>query len=187
MASYLPDPGAGITLDALNRIRTNPESVSYLQSTHFQFTIQRIPNFVFYCQSVNIPDISSTPLEQPVTRFKTPIPHPGENFEFGQLSVSFLVDEYMKSWLEIHDWMRSIKAVDGYQDYEDPSTHYSDASIIVHNNTQTPIVAVRFRDIFPISLSELPFNSSDTTPEPLTATATFAYNVYDIEKLPAYR
>lgn len=187
MTSNLPDISAGITTDALSRIRTNPESVSYLQSTHFQFTIQRIPNLIFFCQSVNIPEISSDPLEQPVTRFKSPIPHPGENFNFGQLSITFLVDEYMKSWLEIHDWMKSIKAVDGYQDYQDSSTHYSDASIIVLNNTQTPIVSVRFRDIFPISLSEISFNSSDTTPEPITASATFAYSVYDIDKLPAYR
>lgn len=183
--SRLPNVGAGITTDALSRLRTSTESVSYLQSTHFQFTIQRMPSTVFFVQSVNVPEISSTPAEQPVGRFK-PIPYPGENFDFGQLSVTFLIDEYMKSWLEIHDWMRSIKAVDGYQDFEAEENHTSDASLIVLNNKQNPIVTVRYRDIFPISLSEITFNATDTSPEPLTASATFAYTVYDVEKLPAY-
>lgn len=183
---YLPDITAGMTQDVLNRNRTNPESVSYLQSTHFQFTIQRIPNLVFFTQSVSIPEISSTPLEQPVTFFKSPIPHPGENFDFGQFSVTFLVDEYMKSWLELHDWMRSMKAVDSFKDYEDASTHYSDASIIVLNNKQKPIVSVRIANMFPISLGAIDFNATDTTPEPVVASATFAYSHYEVEKLPAY-
>ena len=185
MTTVLPDISSGITSDTLNRLRTNPESISYLQNTHFQFVIQRIPNFVFFCQSATIPSVSSTQAEQPTGRF-IPINHPGENFTFGELNVSFLVDEYMKSWLEIYDWMRSIKAVDSYEEFKPEETHYSDASVIVYNNQSNPILEVRFKDIFPTSLSEISFNSSETNTTPIVSTATFTYTGYEIIKLPLY-
>ena len=57
---------------------------------------------------------------------------------------------------------------------------YSDAFLLLLSNKNNPIVEVRFRNIFPISLSALEFTQSATDVEYITATAEFAYEIYEI-------
>jgi hypothetical protein len=57
---------------------------------------------------------------------------------------------------------------------------YSDGFLLLLSNKNNPIVEVRFRNIFPISLSALEFTQSATDVEYITATAEFAYEIYEI-------
>ena len=57
---------------------------------------------------------------------------------------------------------------------------YSDGFLMLLSNKNNPIVEVRFRNIFPITLSALEFTQSATDVEYLTATADFAYEIYEI-------
>ena len=40
--------------------------------------------------------------------YLTDIPRPGEKITFGDLTLSFLVDEDLSNYLEIQNWMRGI-------------------------------------------------------------------------------
>jgi hypothetical protein len=41
------------------------------------------------------------------TRFNK-IPQPGDELYYEDLYIKFLVDENMKNWYQVHDWMREI-------------------------------------------------------------------------------
>ena len=54
---------------------------------------------------------------------------------------------------------------------------------MVLSNKNNPIVEISFHDIFPISLGALEFTQSVTDIEYMTATAEFAYEIYEINTL----
>ena len=51
------------------------------------------------------------------------------------------------------------------------------------SNKNNPIVEVRFRDIYPASLSSLDFTQNATDVEYLTASVDFDYTLYEIVTL----
>ena len=60
----------------------------------------------FFCQSASIPALSLQAANQP-TRFNK-IPQPGDELYYEDLYIKFLVDENMKNWQQVHDWMREM-------------------------------------------------------------------------------
>ena len=42
---------------------------------------------------------------------------PGEKPIYDLLNITFLIDEDMKGWLEIHDWLRAMTFPESYEDY----------------------------------------------------------------------
>ncbi len=169
----------GVPLDINKR---NPSNTNILLSTGFRFLLTRTPNITYFCQSVNLPDISLGEVEQP-TRF-IPIKHPGNTISYGDLEISFIVDENMEDWRELHDWMKSLKAVDDYTEYEDNTNqHFSDARLVILNSAMKPNLEIDFRDIFPKSLGGIQFNSDTDDASQIICSASFAYTSYDIKKL----
>ena len=60
---------------------------------------------------------------------------------------------------------------------------YSDAYLMILSNKNNPIVEVNFQNIFPVSLSALEFTQTVSDVEFMTATAEFAYQIYEINTL----
>ncbi len=56
---------------------------------------------------------------------------------------------------------------------------FSDATLNVLSNKNNSVIEVRFRDVFPISLTGLSYNQQATDVDYLTATVTFDYKIYD--------
>ena len=52
---------------------------------------------------------------------------------------------------------------------------------MVLSNKNNPIVEIAFHDIFPISLGALEFTQNVSDIEYMTATAEFAYEIYEIK------
>ena len=169
----------GIPLDINAR---QPSNDNLLLSTGFRFFLTRLPHTTYFCQSANLPDISLGEVEQP-TPF-VPIKMPGNVFTYGDLEISFIVDEDMGNWREIHDWMRSLKNIDHYSEFEtDIDTHFSDAKLIILNSAMKANLEVTFKGVFPKSLGGIQFTSDTTDSNQVLTTATFAYTSYDIVKL----
>jgi hypothetical protein len=51
--------------------------------------------------------------------------------------------------------------------------------MVVYIQTQLYLYYVRFRDLYPISLSGLDYNQQETDIQYLTASVTFAYKIYE--------
>ena len=58
---------------------------------------------------------------------------------------------------------------------------YSDANLIIYSSKNTPKVEVKFKDMFPTSLSGLDYSQEATDVEYFKATATFRYLYYEFE------
>ena len=162
-----------------------PENRSFLSNNKFEFVLRRIPNFTYLVQSVNLPTLTlgSSSVNTPFVALSIP----GTQLSFGTLSLTFMVDEDMQSWYELYDWMWQLGNPESYNkrgrlsDEDDLiNSVTSDASLFVKTNSNNPNIKVVFKDVYPVELGELPFNSTGSQ-EFLTSTVTFAYTYYKIE------
>ena len=168
----------GVTNDYLSK---QPSNLNPLLPTYFQFQMARCPNVTYFCQSANLPSISATPVPQP-TRF-VDVPHSPGIPEYDELNITFIVDEDLNNWLEIHDWIRSTVSTKDHLDYMDSPEHYSDASISILNSAMQPKIRVQFYNLLPTNLGGLEFDSSSASPDALIGSASFRFTSYEITKL----
>ena len=89
-----------------NSYNRQPTKLDYASPTQFKFQITKLPNVEYFCTAVNIPGISIPSPAQPTPL--ADIPLPGDTISFEDLSVTFLVDENLENYREIHGWMYGI-------------------------------------------------------------------------------
>jgi hypothetical protein len=189
-------------------IDRQPTKLDYASPTQFKFGILQLPKVEFFTVSANVPEISGTPAIVN-TPFKN-IPTIGDKLEYGNLSISFIVDEYLENYLSLHNWLTGIgfpKSRSQFTTHRDvtstmPASQrstssdigdvgnatpdkamYSDANLIILSNKNNPIVEINFQDLFPISLGGLEYTQAATDVDNLIATAEFAYKIYEIKTL----
>ena len=166
---------------------------NFLSVIGFKFALERCPKVDFYCNAANLPSITLGVAEQP--SYLRNIPVPGDKMQFQDLQLSFMVDENMENYLEIYKWITSLGFPESLDQYasladeknllpkSDPSDTFnerSDATLIVLNSDYNPSVKVKFRDMFPIELSGVPFDSKAEQQEYYTATVTFKYTMFNV-------
>lgn len=174
-------------------LTSQPTNLNYLSPLGFKFTMNRTPMLSYFAQSVNVPNLTLG-----VAAISTPfssIPLPGDKLSFAEISVVFRVDEDMKSWQEIYDWMYALGRPDNFDQYapvappRDPNAApgsvgpYSDAALVILSSASNPIMTVNFTDVFPTSLSDLTFDSRGSTVDYIECTANFSYRKYELVRL----
>ena len=89
-----------------NVIDRTPSKFDYASPIQFRFKMTKLPNVEFFVQTANIPGITlgETSIETPLKD----IPIPGDKVTYSSLEVSFLVDENLNNYKEIHDWITGI-------------------------------------------------------------------------------
>jgi len=160
----------------------NPTSHSALHLNYFQFTLKRVPNMVYFCQEVNIPGLMHTTADQG-TVLGLPVKIPGGAFTFEPFSVTFKVDEQIKNWLEIFNWIKSVGNYNKTSETSPYKDRFSDAKLIITNSSYKSKFAVNFKNIFPNSLSGIKFSTVLPDAMEAVATATFSFTNFDIETL----
>jgi len=160
---------------------------NYLSPIGFNFILAKYPKVSFFCNSAKIPEISLATAVQP--SYLKDIDVPGEKLTYEDLSINFLVDENMTNYVTIHKWLTGLgfpETTDQYTELitngsvRDPRLAFSDASLIILNSNYKSVASVRFKDLFPTSISSLEFTATETDYNYFTATVTFKYTVYDI-------
>ena len=169
-----------------------PDTNNYLSTNYFKMEITRLPLVTYHCQTANLPTISLTATEQS-TRLGTSVKWIGGKYNFEELAVSFIIDEDMKNWLEVFEWIESIGLMVSSANTINSNTighpvgqigdYFSNAILSITNSSYKPKLNAVFYDIFPISLTGIDFNSMLTDSEPAVATVTFAYTYYKINRL----
>jgi len=170
----------------------NPSNINYLQPNKFQLNFSRTPTLQYFCQAVSVPGIalSEVPRNTPFVDLYVP----GEKAIYDVFNVTFLVDEELKSWLEIHDWIRALTFPKEFQEYKDlerlsrytgnvQRPQYSDASLTFLSSANTPTYRFKFYDCFPTSISAFVMSAQESPENIITADATFRFAYYDVEKL----
>lgn len=148
---------------------------TYKNRWKFELVHPKYKEFSYAVQSCSLPGLNIGIIQQPA--MPRSILRPGDNLDIDNLTFSFVVDEKLKSWLLIWNWIRSQK----HMSTIDLQQNFGDATMYILNNKLHPKIFVKFVDIFPISISELQFDHSDETQNIVTASVTFAVNDYIIE------
>jgi len=164
---------------------------NYLSPVGFKFTLAKEPKVSFFCTSSKIPEISLQ-IETQSTYLKD-IDVPGDKITYGDLSLKFLVDEDLINYMAIHNWLTGLGFPESAQDYRDlltnqddltqpldPKRAFSDGSLYILDSNYNTSAIVKFKDLFPVSLSSLEFDSTQTDIQYFTAQASFKYTIYSI-------
>ena len=190
-----------------NTLSRQPTKMDYASPNQFKFNITKLPKVEYFCTAVNIPGISLYTTQQ-----QTPlkdIPQPGEKLTYGDLSMTFLVDEDLENYREIHGWLTGLGFPKDRKEFRDilgsgadrfPTSSgsnlqtdpgkttysavntgaiYSDATLIILSSKNNPSIEVRFSDVFPTSLTGLQYNINNTDVQYLEATVNFGYTIYE--------
>jgi hypothetical protein len=157
--------------------KEQPKNRNFLFPQGFKFELQMFAGVDFFCQSVNIPDITM-PTATVSSKFRS-ISIPGSGgVEFGDLVVTFIIDEDFKNYMSIQNWIREYGLSEGYSQTEDQT---SDGVIQVLTSNFNGNFYVRYEKLFPISLTGVEFDARVDNIEYLTATATFKFTRYTIQ------
>lgn len=161
-----------------------PETTSIQQSANYQLTITRIPNFVFFCQSANLPGISAQVIDRPTPFVQLKLPNTKLTYE--SFETKILLDAKLRAWMEIHDWIRGMSSPKGNEHQlflkrnADTGGDRTDATLTINTAGNVPYLRVNFVGLFPHSLSSLPFDSTKNAEENMSFEVSFAYDYYDI-------
>ena len=164
---------------------------NFLAPSGFKFTLSKEPKVSFFCTSARIPEISLDTAVQP--SYLKDLDIPGEKLTYGDLSLRFLIDEDMENYMAIHNWLTGLGFPETTQDYKDliadpvdvtqpgdAKRGFSDGSLTILNSNYRANAIVKFKDLFPVSLTSLEFDASVTDIEYFTAEVTFKYTIYNI-------
>ena len=163
---------------------------NFLSPAGFKFTLVKAPKVDFLSQSVSIPNINLGVSIQ--TSYLKDIPIPGDKLSYGDLDIEFFIDENLENYLQIEKWMRSLGFPETFaesipinqENLEDLTLgDTSDGTLLVYNSSFNPVAKVNFTDMFPVSLTPVPFTADATDINYIMATATFKYTIFNVESL----
>ena len=134
----------------------------------------------------------------------------GDKLEYENLTLTFIVDEYLENYISLHNWMTGAgfpSKRSQFSTHRDVTSNtpteplgsttdigiveaptpdramYSDANLMILSNKNNPIVEVDFQNIFPVSLGALEYSQDATDVEYISTTAEFAYQIYEFRTL----
>lgn len=171
------------------------ENRNFLSPTGFKFTLTRAPKVGFFCNQANIPDLNLGVAVQP--SYLKDLDIPGDKIVFGNLTLKFLVDEDLKNYMEIQNWIRGLGYPEKLSQFaeleesgsaqgsymKDRQNIYSDGTLQVLTSSQIPNFQVSFKDLFPYSLSTVMFDATNTDIQYFTADVSFKYTIYNVVDL----
>ena len=184
---------------------SQPTVYDYATGTQWRLAFNRVPKTTWFCTSANVPGITLGE-----AMFPTPMSDmfvTGDKLTFETLNITFLVDEELQNYRELWDWLVGMGSPVSHSQWEttlakgdgairtfstpdaDPRTKstyeesnlYSDATLIVYSSKNQPKVEVKFKNMFPTSLSSLEYSQEATDVEYFKASATFRYLYYEFE------
>ena len=179
---------------AQERSRGTPlDNRNFLAPTGFKFSLKRSPAVAFFCNQANIPSLDLGTAVQPT--YLKDIDVPGDKVQFGDLTIRFLVDEDLMNYMEIQNWIRGLGYPETLQEFNrldnepiasvktEGDNIYSDGTLQILSSNLVARFNVNFKDLFPVSLSTITFDATDTDIDYFTAEATFKYTIYTLTDL----
>ena len=169
---------------------SQPTNLNQLNVVSFDVSFSRLPAVQYFCQRISLPTIVLGETNEPSPFLNLPLE--GDTLTFEAMSLSFIIDEDLKNYISIYNWMTALGFPRDYDQFAalktistgSEETKYSDLTIVLHTNKSNPNYRVKFTDCFPTSLSSIQFDSTPTGMDPIVVDATFNFRgMFDIEKI----
>lgn len=162
------------------RAQTPITNLNSLHSSKYRLILTKLPHVQYFCTKATIPAFNIGTVDQP-TIFN-PIKRPGGAIQHPPLTVEFIVQEDLKNWYELFRWVRECSNYTSFDDYRGPDEHLdSTASMIVMTNANNPKMKFTFDGLWPVSVGDLSFQSSND--EDMKCTASFEFTSMDLQAL----
>ena len=196
-------------MTTVNVINREPSKRDYASPVQFRFKCTKLPLVEFFVQSVNLPGINLGSAQQ--TNPLYDIPLPGDKITYASLDLSFVVDENLNNYKEIHDWILGLGFPSNHTQFQDLQTAgsdrfpgstrstaatgtnvpqplneggiYSDATLTVLNSKNIAKTEIRFENLYPTSLGSLNYDVRATDVDYINASVSFNYMNYDIVQI----
>ena len=147
-----------------------------LSTNAFTFNLLRMPETTFRCTSAEVPSIS-VPAPDANSAASNQW-FPGSATEFDEMSVKFIVDENLLNYEEIYHWItqqRFAKAGEWQSKSDKDTLLVSDGFLTTLTNNSNPNRVFYFRDMFPVALGSLSFDTENPTQATCFVTFRFSY------------
>ena len=192
-----------------NIIDREPSKHDYASPIQFRFKCTKLPLVEFFVQSASIPGVSLGTAQQNTPLIDVPLP--GDKVTFNSLDISFLVDENLNNFKEIHDWILGLGFPDNHTQFQNlqsagsdrfPGSSrstaatgtnvpqplneggiYSDAILTVLNSKNIAKTEIRFKNVYPTSLGGLTYDVRLTDVDYVNASVSFNYTSYEIVQI----
>ena len=92
---------------AFNPLQRQVDNLDFANNSQFRFQLLKIPTVEYFVTEANIPGItfgSGVPISTPFSAINMM----GDTLEFESLEITFLCNEDLSNYREIHDWMVGI-------------------------------------------------------------------------------
>lgn len=168
----------------MTALTRRPDNLNLLQQVGFKFQLPRAPNFNYFIQKVQFPGV-----QLPNPRAANPfvsIPLPGDQMVFDNLRITFKIDENLRGYFEILDWIWHLSKPEDFDDsfeiYKRPPADvegvYNNGTLIMLDSDMIPFLEVTFWEMLPRRLSGFTLESDVNDIQYLTAEVEFDYRVY---------
>lgn len=163
-----------INTDIEAQTETQLDDINFVNPSSFKLLIDnmKFKNVQFLVQQAAIPDISID-----AAQFNTPMRNIGiaaDKVTYSALDCTFLIDENLINYTEIHDWLLAQVTED------DTKKKTRDITLVIYTSHNNVARQIQFVDAYPISLSSVPFDATSSDVEYLTANVSFNYSYYKI-------
>lgn len=140
----------------------------------FQLDPERFPNINFFTVGVDLPSVDAVSAEQ---SFRTQNLYvPGDKLVYNPLTITFLLDEDMKNYQELFDWIV-------HNANNDINPIYSDGTLTILNSHNNGVKQFYFHDLLPIIINGIEFDAQSDNNEYVRAQVTFQYTLFEIQDL----
>ena len=196
------------TTGAEGALSRQPAVFDYSQINQFKVYLPLFPITEWFVTRANIPGVSLGQAVQ-ATPF-TDMPVVGDKLTYDDFYFTFIVDEQLKNYQEMHNWLVNIgfpasgsqfkgqarpdgtsRASQQIIDQSTPGrvvdmvdrTLYSDIEMFILSSKNNPVVKIQMFESFPTSLTAIEYSSGEGDTSYAECTCTFAYSYFTIEAL----
>ena len=188
------NPNDANRVAGLNR---QPTITDYAQNSQFRVTFPNFPVTEYFCTEINVPGVTMAQVDRPSSLAN--IPMVGDSISYENFTMTFIVDEELKNFQEMYDWMVNIGFPYKHSQYKSIERRdrqgtgganrigdrqlYDDLIITILSSKNNPVVRCKLFEAFPISLSGLTYTQTNPDVEYLTSSVEFAYMYYEFKAL----
>ena len=166
-------------------LKNQPTNINFLITNRFRLILPRCPNVVYWIQQVNLPGFNIGFAKQPTAFVELPLAD--DRVHYNDLVVSFPVDELMQNYREVADWIIGLgfpKQFGQYKDlYESQFGIESDIGLLILDSEQNVQHIVSFHNAFPISITDINFDTKGQDTIIPMVTATFKYSYWQFDEV----
>ena len=195
------------TGDALSR---QPTVFDYSQLNQFRLFMPIFPTTNWFVTRCNIPGVTMGQGVQATSLIDMPIV--GDKLTYDDFYCTFIVDEQLKNYTEMHDWLVNIGFPSAHAEFNakarpdqfkrpqrsmknpehqlTPSVFadtdrdlYCNIDLFILSSKNNPVVKIQMMEAFPTSLTNIEYSSQESETSYAECTATFAYSYFTLESV----